>query len=67
MVLLLPSAGRIKAGDGFPQPKRTDRFIVCRSMKHIGGATKSLSPADEKGTKAMSDNWLAAEYGKEKP
>jgi hypothetical protein len=30
-------------------------------MKHIGGATKSLSPGDEKGTKAMSDSWIAGE------
>ncbi len=63
----LPSAGRIKAGDGFPQTKRGDCFIVCRRMKHVDGATKSLSPADEKGTKAMSDTWLATEYGKESP
>jgi hypothetical protein len=63
----LPSAGRITVGDGFPEPRRGDCFIVCRRMKHTGGATKSLSRTGEKGTKAMSDSWFAAEYGKEWP
>jgi hypothetical protein len=61
----LPSALVLTASP--PKAKAADCFIMGCSMKHIGGPMKSFSRAEEKGTKAMSDSWLAAEYGKEWP
>jgi hypothetical protein len=51
------SISRIKGRLGRRPDRRrsgADCFIVRRSLKQIGGATKSLSPTDEKPMKTMS-------------